>query len=332
MLQYHMPAEWQPHECCWMAWPCNESLWRAEIEKAWQNYAAVANAIAHFEPVKMLARPEHCEQARALLREDIVVLPWQLDDSWMRDFGPTFVYNQASSNLAGVDWTFNGWGKFPHEQDQHVAHRLLDHLGLEKIACAMVNEGGAIHVDGEGTCLLTRNVQLNGNRNPNLSQADVEYHLRHTLGIKKCIWFDEGLYEDHTDGHVDQFACFTAPGKAVALTCSVTDDPNFAILGKNLGHLQNATDVHGNTISVATIEQPPSEYYFGERLGKSYINFYIANGGIVMPSYGMSDYDSNAVAVLQTCFPDREIVAVDCSVLVTGGGNIHCITQQQPKS
>ncbi len=330
MSDYYMPAEWQAHKRCWMAWPCNESLWPEALAQAEQNYAAIANAIANFEPVTMLVRPEQYANARTLLTETIELKEWPLDDSWMRDFGPTFVHKKSTGELAGVDWTFNGWGKFPHEQDQHLARKLLHELNLERFASPLVNEGGAIHVDGEGTIMLTRNVQLNGNRNPSLAPSDVEYHLKQALGVENFIWFDEGLAEDHTDGHVDQFACFTKPGHILALTTSDKSDPNYERLQINLEILRNSTDANGIPFAITTVEQPPSEWANGERLGKSYINFYIANGGVVMPSYGLSDFDSAALETVKACFPERGVAAVDCSVLVLGGGNIHCVTQQEP--
>ncbi|BFM05345.1 agmatine deiminase family protein [Halioxenophilus aromaticivorans] len=335
MSDYYMPAEWQAHNRCWMAWPSNESLWPGALSEAEKNYAAIANAIADFEPVVMLVRPDQHAQALALMAEQIAaekihLKPWALDDSWMRDFGPTFVINKRTGELAGVDWTFNGWGKFPHEQDQHLARKLLNELNLERFASPLVNEGGAIHVDGEGTIMLTRNVQLNGNRNPALAQSDVEYQLKQALGVEHFIWFDQGLAEDHTDGHVDQFACFTKPGHILALSTSDPSDPNYEILQTNLEVLRNSTDAKGNSFEITTIEQPPSEWANGERLGKSYINFYIANGGVVMPCYGLNNYDSAALETVKGCFPDRKVVAVDCSVLVLGGGNIHCVTQQEP--
>ncbi|WP_317931373.1 agmatine deiminase family protein [Halioxenophilus sp. WMMB6] len=325
-----MPAEWTPHERCWMAWPCNESLWRGNIEGARINYAAVANAIAHFEPVTMLTPTHLLEDARRRLCPQVSVVAWELDDSWMRDIGPTFVQNVESGAIMGIDWRFNGWGKFPHEQDQWVAEKLLTHLGIPRLASPLINEGGAIHVDGAGTCLATQNVQLNSNRNGQLPQSTVESYLKEALGVNQVIWFERGLYDDHTDGHVDQFACFTAPGKIVALTCSDSKDPNYEILQSNIELLKNSRDSQGRAFEITTIEQPPSAYFHGERLGKSYINFYIANGGVVVPSYGLSDYDSEAYRVLQSAFPNRQVVQVDSQVLVTGGGNIHCITQQQP--
>lgn len=331
MSHYLMPAEWQPHSRCWMAWPCNEELWRGNIAQACNNYAAVANAIVNFEPVTILVRPEHQQSAQQLLNNRVELLPLELNDSWMRDFGPTFVIDQSTNTLAGVDWRFNGWGKFPHDLDQHVAQTLLKHLNIPIIGSNLINEGGAIHVDGLGTCMLTENVQRNKNRNGHLSRKQVEEKLQQAIGASHCIWFEQGLADDHTDGHVDQFACFTAPGKVVALTSSDPKDPNYARLKDNLDILSKAQDAKGNGLEITTIEQPPSEYKFGERLGKSYINFYLANNAVIMPSYGLSDYDTQAQATLARCFPTREVVPVDSQVLVTGGGNIHCITQQEPE-
>lgn len=324
------PPEWHTHERCWMAWPCFKELWQEHFTDAKYTYANIANTISHFESVTMLVHPSQVKEARRLLSGNVEILLMDINDSWMRDTGPTFVFN--NKELQGIDWTFNGWGKFPFQQDQFIARNVLQHLSLDVISSDLVNEGGAIHTDGEGTLMVTKNVQLNKNRNPNLSQQDVEEKLKAATGCEKIIWFDYGLTDDHTDGHVDQFACFVAPQKIVVLDSDDPTDSNYSRLKSHIEQLRNETDAKGRPLDVVSIQQPSCELEDNARLGKSYINFYIANGGVIMPSYGEPETDQAAFDVLQSCFTDRQVVQVDCRTLVRGGGNIHCITQQQPKA
>ena len=328
-MQYRMPAEWDPHECCWMAWPCYEELWQGHMNEARETYAEVAKAISEFEPVKMLCPPDLIDNAKQLLHKDIEIIPFAIEDSWMRDFGPSFVRDIKTKEICGVDWTFNGWGKYPHDIDKKVATSLLEKLAIKRVGSELVNEGGAIHVDGQGTCMLTETVQLNLNRNPNLKKTDVEKHLQQAIGVDTFIWLPKGLVDDDTDGHIDQLACFVAPGKVLALSSNDPDDANYECLQGNLAFLRSSTDSRGQKLEVLSIEQPPAKYLNGTRLARSYVNFYIANGGIVMPSYADTELDKAALQTVQACFPERKVVQVDCNFLVIGGGNIHCITQQQ---
>lgn len=326
---FTMPPEWAPHVRCWMAWPCRLSQWPNGLDKACKAYADVANLIVEFEPVVMVCRPQDEAQARKLLTNRVSLLTMPLDDSWMRDFGPTFVYDEVRTKV-GVNWRFNGWGKYTYEQDQHVARQILSHLDVPCEDSPLVNEGGAIHVDGEGSLMVTETVQMNANRNPGLTKQAVEAELSRTLGVRNVIWLPQGLVDDDTDGHIDELACFTGPGQILALVSSDPKDANYGILQRNLDVLKAARDALGNPYDVVTIEQPPASYRDGVRLSMSYVNFYIANGGIVMPSYGFTDYDQEALKVMAQCFPHHQIEQVNSSEIVEGGGNIHCITQQEP--
>ncbi|MCP5209553.1 MAG: agmatine deiminase family protein [Hahellaceae bacterium] len=326
---FRMPAEWAKHTRCWMAWPCDEDQWDNGIDKARAAFARVAQAIATFEPVTIVCRPGHEATVKEYLQGQVEILAVDLDDSWMRDMGPTFVLD-ASGNKAGVNWVFNGWGKYAHDNDTQVATNILASIGVPRIDSALVNEGGGIHVDGEGTILLTETVQLNANRNPQWSKQDVEQELQHQLGVSKCIWLPQGVVDDDTDGHIDELACFVAPGKVLALITRDETDANYAILAENLRILRQSRDAKGRLLEVVTVEQPKATYNGGVRLSTSYINFYIANGGVVMPGYGDSKADAEAKRIISECFPARQVIQVDCRDIVVGGGNIHCITQQEP--
>lgn len=324
-----MPAEWQPHQRCWMAWPCNESIWPNGLESARRNFAAVVRAILEFEPVTLLVRPQDRAFAYQLCGEQVTYWEHALDDSWMRDFGPTFVVD-ADKQLAGVNWRFNGWGKYPHANDQHVAKFVLDQLNYRCIDAPFVLEGGAIHVDGEGTVLTTEQCLLHPNRNPELSKQQIEESVLQYLGATKMIWLREGLVDDDTDGHVDEVACFVQPGVVLALIGTERGDIDYQRLQTNLGILRESTDARGRKLDVLTVEQPEVAYKGKSRLSQSYINFYIANGGIVMPAFGDRRRDALALGVVQEIFPQRKVIPVPARELAYGGGNIHCITQQQP--
>jgi agmatine deiminase len=330
---FYMPAEWTPHARCWMAWPCRAELWGEGMEAARDAYAEVALAIARFEPVTMVAKPKSVPEVslRTGSGSGVSVFSLPLDDSWMRDMGPTFVVD-GSGQVAGVDWQWNAWGnKYPdHDRDAEVAKSVLEHLGMRRYEAPFVLEGGAIHTDGEGTLLTSESVLLNPNRNPGIDRQQMEELLAAYLGIRKVIWLGEGLTDDDTDGHIDNLACFVRPGVVVALSSNDPEDSNFKVLQDNLSRLRAATDASGRSLEVVEIEQPkPRKHADGRRMALSYINFYIANGGVVIPAFEDAQ-DARAYDTINKLFPGREVVQVPALDILVGGGGIHCITQQQP--
>ena len=328
---FSMPPEWAPHARCWMQWPCREALWGPHLETAREAYAEVAKAIAEFEPVTMIANPEHVVEASLKCGQGVSTLSLPLDDSWVRDSGPTFIVN-GSGGVAGIDWKWNAWGnKYPdHQHDAAVARAVLEHLGMRRYSAPLVLEGGAIHVDGEGTVLTTESCLLNKNRNPQLDRRDVEELLAQYLGVRKVIWLNGGLQDDDTDGHVDNIACFARPGLVLALGASDPSDGNYAMLADNLARLKAEKDAAGREFEVVTIEQPRRrDMEDGRRLALSYINFYIANGGVIIPAFEDAA-DKHAYDTISRAFPDRKSIQLPATEIVYGGGGIHCITQQQP--
>ncbi|RUR12637.1 agmatine/peptidylarginine deiminase [Legionella sp. km772] len=331
---YFMPAEWHPHERCWMAWPCHHDSWsNIGFPRARQAYARVANAIAQFEPVTIIVKAEDREEAQQLCGKNISFLTLPLDDSWTRDTGCTFVLNK-DGHLAGIDWIHNAWGGNYDNcaLDQKIAAKIIEETKAQYFHAPLVMEGGSFHVDGEGTVLTTRECLLNANRNPKLTQAEIETYLRDYLNCEQVIWLNRGLIGDETDGHVDEVATFVAPGKVLCLITEDKNDPNFELLQENLAILRAARDAKGRSLEVFTIEQPPATELNGERLTLSYINFYLANGGIVMPAFGYEEYDKKAYQLFTKLFPGYELAQIDALDVFAGGGGIHCITQQQPKS
>ncbi len=328
---FFMPPEWASHEGCWMAWPPDHEYY-PDTPAMRREYAGVAKAISRFEPVSMIANETDMDGARQLCGSGVQVLPWVLDDSWARDSGPTWV-TDGKGLIAGVDWKFNCWGEIsPHyEEDAQMALRILEKSGHDRYEVPIFLEGGAIHTDGQGTLLTTENVVLNPNRNPGLTREAAEKIFADYLGIKKTIWLNHVMEWDDTDGHIDNLACFVRPGVIVALAEADPGDSHFDAIQENLETLRSATDANGCPLDVHEIHQPARLDTDGHRQPLSYINFYIANGGIVVPEFSDSK-DAVAAEILQTLFSDRIVVQVPGLEIERGGGCVHCITQQQPRA
>ncbi len=328
---FRMPPEWAPHAGCWMAWPCRPENWD-DIEAARATYVEVARVIGRFEPVTMTANPHDAGAARRALSgvsgTDVVVVP--SDDSWARDTAPTFVTDGRGA-LGGVDWRFNAYGGIYEDygRTQGMARRILDLVGARRFVAPLVLEGGAVHVDGEGTVLTTTEVVLDPRRNPGLEAGEAERLLCEYLGAEKVLWLTAALDHDNTGGHVDNLACFAAPGVVVALGCADRDDPQHAAVQENLARLRTATDARGRPLEVVELPMPARPESGVRRLSPSYVNFYLANGGVVIPALG-DPADVAARDVLTRLFPRRLVVPVPTLELAKAGGNVHCITQQQP--
>ncbi|MFV3289284.1 agmatine deiminase family protein [Pseudomonas sp. NY11955] len=335
---WRMPAEWARHAATWMVWPHNQALWESgwhvRLADVQQDYARVAAAIARFEPVKMVVDPSAVASARALCGANIELIELAVDDSWCRDSGPSFICH-PQQGLAGLSWRFNAWGgKSQHSLDRSLGRRILDQLGLDGFSTSLCNEGGAIHVDGEGTLITTESVLLNPNRNPGIGKAEFEACFARYLGISKTIWLPgdpQYVTGDMTDGHVDGVCAFARPG---VLLVDATHDPHSVyaeVVRENRRALELATDAQGRHFELLDLyEASAAVDQDAEVFCASYTNFYIANGAIIMPAYGIAA-DQEAAAQLAHAFPGREIVPVRIDHIAYGGGGIHCITQQQPE-
>ncbi|MGD0454048.1 MAG: agmatine deiminase [Solirubrobacteraceae bacterium] len=349
---YRMPGEFEAHSGCWIAWPERPDNWRLGAKPAQQAYAAVAEAINVSEPVTVAVSDAQFEHCRSVLSPSIRVVEISTDDAWIRDMGPTFLVDD-SGGRRGVDWRFNAWGGldgglyFPWDRDDRVARKVLEIEGADRYRAPIVLEGGSIHVDGKGTVMATEECLLNRNRNPELAREQIEQVLFEHLGAEKMIWLGQGVYNDETDGHVDNLACFARPGVVLLTYTDDESDPQHAISQDAEQRLQAATDARGRAIEVIRLPSPGpiaiSEQEAGgvdavagslprragDRLAASYANFYLATKRIVFPLLD-ERYDEAAADVLRECFPEREIVGVPAREILLGGGNIHCITQQVP--
>jgi agmatine deiminase len=330
---YRMPAEWERHACCWMSWPSRADQWVDGLAGAQDTYAAVARAIRRFEPVRMVAEPHCAEAARAQCGADIEVIPMAIDDPWMRDSGPTFL-TRADGAKAGTAWRFNSWGgKFPEYADNaRLAGRVLSLAATPVYHSSLCLEGGGIHTDGAGTVITTESVVLNPNRNPGITKAAAELELRQALGATQVIWLPgdpESIFVDITDGHVDGLVSFVKPGVVIYESDPSATGSAQALAAENRRALEAAVDASGRRLQIISIDDAHEVQTPHSMFSRSYVNFYIANGGIVMPRFGVPA-DARAREVVQAAFPEREIVQIDITLLASGGGGIHCITQQQP--
>lgn len=308
-----------------MAWPCRLELWGATIEQARADYAAVANGVAAFEPVTMVANPgADATQARAACGAGVEVVEFPLNDSWLRDCGPIYVYAEDRHRLA-LHFRFNAWGgKYPPwDRDAEVGALIAAHLGDEVRSVALVLEGGSIISDGAGTLLTTEQCLLNPNRNPSLSRREIEDALRDSLGTERIVWLGKGLVEDRdTDGHIDLIASFTGPAQVLLQTVE-PGNANHEACEENLVRLRDSG------IDVRTLPYLPYCEIAGQIVAVSYLNLYVCNRAVIVPVSG-ADSDAEAVTLIAEAYPGREIVTVPGAVLAYGGGGPHCITQQVP--
>ena len=334
---FRMPAEWEPHERCLIAWPSSgrRQLWGRHYLHAQASYAAVARAIAAFEPVTMVARPDDAGAARSYCGNDIEVVELPIDDSWLRDSGPIFL-TRPDGTRAVADFAFNSWGEkyLPYENDAAIGRRLAEYFDVERFAAPMVLEGGGITVDGQGTLITTESCLLHPSRNPGLTKDEMTQILKDYLGVKKVIWLKSGLGLDEdpdTDGHVDGVGAFIATGRVLLHMVRDPLHPDFENLMENRRRLET-TDARGREIEVIEFDLRSRPVLVGDTpIVETYINSYFANGALIVPTGGTAD-DEAALARLREILPDREVVGVPCPVIGYGGGGVHCITQQVPRT
>jgi agmatine deiminase len=313
-----------------MAWPARTELWAERFSEVKQDYATVAKTIACYEPVFMVARPAQAEEAGALCGPTVTVIQGEIDDSWMRDSGPTFLRG-TKAGLAIADWGFNAWGgKYePHSADAALKRRIAEYLGLPLVSTGLVAEGGAILSDGDGTILTTESCLLNPNRNPGMTRDEVEQELLASLSADKVIWLPGDPAEVETDGHVDCLACIVAPGRVMMADPRTATGEMRAMIEANRAALAAQTDARDRPFEILDIPAAPRIDSRDPRHQSCYINFYIANGAVIMAGHGLP-CDESARRAVAAAFPTREVIQLNLGALPYGGGSIHCITQHQP--
>ncbi|MBP0451470.1 agmatine deiminase family protein [Kitasatospora sp. RG8] len=328
-----MPAESGPHTRTFMAWPALEEVWGDQLPGVRQDIAGLARAVAGFEPVVLMARPDQAGQARQACGSSVEVLDLAVDDLWARDTGPTFV--TGPQGLAGVDLNFNGWGnKQTHAEDGLVARTLLGHYGIPRIQAPVTGEGGGIEVDGEGTLMATESSWVNDNRNPGKSRDRIEAALKELLGVRKVLWIKGVAGQDITDCHIDALARFAEPGTVVLHRPGPDTPPDVWTTASDqaLQVLGSETDANGRRLKV--VELPEPDIALIEGAGKdflaTYLNYYVCNGGVIVPRFGDQAADDRAAGIIGDLHPGRKVTQVEIFHIAGGGGGIHCATQQQP--
>lgn len=338
-MTFTMPPETAPQDRIWMAFPREGATLgaaTAEREAGYAAWTAVAHAVAEFEPVTMIVDPTEVDRAKRMLGAGIEIIPRVIDDFWMRDSGPTFVHD-TKGDLAAVDWIFNGWGGgdwTSATHDRGLAAFIAGVIGVPVIPSLLINEGGGIHVDGQGTILLTETVQLDPNRNPHADRARVEAEMTRTLGTEKAIWLPQGLTRDYepfgTRGHVDIVATFPSPGVILLHDQPNPDHPDHAVMQGIRAQLEQATDAKGRRFQIIDAPAPDVLQDAHGFVDYSYINHLVVNGGVIACGFGEPFADARARDILSAAYPGRRVVTVDARELFARGGGVHCITQQQP--
>ena len=339
---FTMPGEWEEHLATWLAWPNDDDYFEDRMPNVEKIYLKIIEALSKDEFIKLLVLDEKMEaRVKTLIEEagidltKIIFYQTEYVDVWIRDYGPTFIKN--NSEKAWVKWHYSCYGgKFPElTKDNEIFLNLKNKINSKMFEIKLDNEGGAIESNGKGTLITTKQCLLE-NRNLGKTKEEITKTLCDTLGIKKIIWLPKGIVNDHTDGHIDDVARFVSPSKILCAYEDNTTDENYEILKENFKILESSLDQNGNKFEVIKLPMPHMYYDEGDKEHSnkkapvSYANFFIGNKTILVSSFNDKN-DEKAISVLKKCFPNKEVVSIDCRDLIYGGGTIHCITQQEPK-
>jgi agmatine deiminase len=332
---HHWPAEWERQTATWIAWPHNLETWPGRFAPIPKAFIAFIAELARVQKVHVLAGGQHTGLAKSMLApiENATVHPIATNDVWIRDYGPTFVRRKSDNSLIGIDWKYNAWGgKYPpYGDDAAAAESICRVIGCPRSMSPLYCEGGALETDGQGTLLTTSSCLMTKTRNPGWSVRMVEDELKRQLGVTRIVWVDGGGLEgDDTDGHIDQLARFVAPGVVVAACSSVRSDPNRDGLLRNIEILRGSRNARGEPLRVIELPTPPPRFIDGKRVPESYCNFLIANGLVVVPTFGSDATDRDALETLASLLPAYRVIGLDARDLIWGLGAWHCASQQQP--
>jgi len=353
---FRMPAEWEKHRGTYIIWPERPDNWRLGGKPAQKTFVDVASVIGKYEPCTVIASKNQYSNARGMLPDYVRVVEMSNDDSWVRDCGATFLVNDKGE-LRANDWAFNAWGGlvdglyFPWDQDDKIAQKMCELEGADRYRLDdFILEGGSIHVDGEGTIMVTSECLLSKGRNSHMTKEQIEETLKAYLNGEKVLWVPKGIYNDETNGHVDNICAFVKPGEVVLAWTDDEDDVQYKLSKKDYDYLINETDAKGRKIKVHKLPIPKEHILItkeesegvdavdgtlprqeGDRMAASYVNYYTGNGFIAVPAFG-DENDQVAVDILQELYPDRKIESIPAREILLGGGNIHCITQQVPEA
>ena len=339
-LGYRFPAEWEPHRATWLSWPHKEASWPGRIQAIYPVYADFIRILSLGEKVCInVNSPQMRQEAEAwinkagadLSRVEFFFFP--TDDAWCRDHGPAFLVNPgAAITKVIVDWGYNAWGnKYPpFGLDDQIPTRIAENFGIPVFHPGIIMEGGSVDFNGAGTLMTTTSCLLNPNRNPGLSQGEIEEYLQRYYGVNQILWLGEGIAGDDTDGHIDDLARFVAPETVVTVVEHNLLDENFRPLQQNLSALKKMRIAGGRQLEIVELPMPGPLYWEGMRLPASYANFYISNEAVVVPTFRDGVHDQQALDLLGQCFKDRKVIGLDAFDLVWGLGTFHCLSQQEP--
>ena len=338
-LGYYFPAEFAPHQSTWLSWPHKEASWPGKIEKIFPSYIAFIKTLVRFEDVNINVCDAVMQTKASQMLVDAGVdmnrvhfFIHPTNDAWCRDHGPAFLLNRIDpTKKAIVDWNYNAWGnKYPpFDLDDVIPTKIGKVLGLEVFHPGIIMEGGSVDFNGAGTVMTSTACLLNQNRNPHLNQGQIEQYLMDYYGQDQVLWVDEGIVGDDTDGHIDDTVRFINEDTVVTVVEENKQDENYELLQHNLRQLQKMRLLNGKQLNIIEIPMPEDVIWEGQRLPASYANFYIANKQVVVPTY-RCDRDDKVMAIIQGCFPDREIIGIDSTDIIWGLGSFHCLSQQEP--
>lgn len=333
-----MPAEWEPQAALWLSWPHKYASWPGQFRPIPYVYAEIVRQISRFQEVRINAAARLHVRAKRLCAKAgadmsrVAFFDHPTNDAWCRDHGPIFVKNDRTGEIALTDWDYNAWGdKYPpYDLDNEIPPSIARALKLRRFEKKMILEGGSIEVNGEGLLLTSEQCLLNKNRNPSLSKIEIEQNLRDYLGVKTILWVGDGIIGDDTDGHIDDITRFFKADGFV--TCVETNrrDPNHKILAENLERLEDFRTPSGKRFKIVTLPMPKPLAFEGQPVPASYANFLVINGAVLVPQFRQPKRDAEAREIIDSCFPGREIIGIDCYHLIWGLGTLHCISQQQP--
>ncbi|QEC69050.1 agmatine deiminase family protein [Panacibacter ginsenosidivorans] len=337
-LGYHFPAEFTKHEATWLSWPHKEASWPEKIHTIFPYYSQFIKELTKSEIVRINVADEkmkafaleHIQNAGADISK-IEFFMHPTNDAWCRDHGPAFLINKKEKKKAIVDWGYNAWGgKYPpYDLDDVIPTLIGNHFGLQVFYPGIIMEGGSVEFNGAGTVMTSTACLLNPNRNPHLTQSQIEEYLCNYYGMEQVLWVNEGIVGDDTDGHIDDTVRFTNEDTVITVIEQNKNDENYELLQHNLKQLKQMRLLNGKQLNIVELPMPDELVYNDQRLPCSYANFYIANHAVIVPTFRCSK-DDKALQIIQSCFPGREVIGIDSTEIIWGLGSFHCLSQQEP--
>lgn len=337
--QFYFPAEWHQHEATWITFPHNDHSWQGDkLQEMYPEYFALIRAISKGEKVRINT---HSEALKAFIESQLPIYGIDANqiecyihptnDAWCRDHGPAFLLHRQTNKKMLVDWGYNAWGgKYPpFNDDNEIPSAIASWRGLEKVSPGIIMEGGSVEFNGKGTVLTSRSCLLNPNRNPHLSQQEIEQYLCDYYGVEQVLWVSDGIVGDDTDGHIDDTVRFVNEDTVVAVVEHDSTDENFAVLQQNLAELKQMRLLNGKPLQIVELPMPEAVIIDGFRAPGSYANFYICNAGVLVPIFGCKQ-DEVALQILSGLFTDRPVIGLSAQKIIWGQGSFHCLTQQEP--